>query len=80
MKKDLYVLDTQALVEMLKNIREYCLCTRCTSCPFYMRDIEQIIELGHDIECNCQLKNIASELKYLPSSWDMEEIEWLLKQ
>lgn len=86
MKKDLYIVDVDMLVEMMKNIHNYCdNKAYCYYCPFFIKSDEQReymeeIGVGHGIDSCCQLCLLGNELKYHPSAWDMENIEWLLKQ
>ena len=82
MKKDLYIVDVDMLVEMMKNISNYCdNKVNCYYCPFFIKDEEQREYMQENgIEGCCQLRALGHELKYSPSAWDMENIEWLLKQ
>ena len=82
MKKDLYIVDVDMLVEMMKNISNYCdNKANCYYCPFFIKDEEQREYMKENgIEGCCQLRALGHELKYSPSAWDMENIEWLLNQ
>lgn len=82
MKKDLYIVDVDMLVEMMKNVANYCdNKANCYDCPFFIKYEEQYKEMDElGITWRCQLKSLGHELKYSPSAWDMENIEWLLKQ
>ena len=82
MKKDLYIVDVDMLVEMMKNISNYCdNKANCYYCPFFIKDEEQREYMQENgIEGCCQLRALGHELKYSPSAWDMENIEWLMKQ
>ena len=82
MKKDLYIVDVDMLVEMMKNIANYCdNKANCYYCPFFIKDEEQREYMQENgIDGCCQLRALGHELKYSPSAWDMENIEWLLNQ
>ena len=65
--------EIKDIMKLLSNIQKYCVNNiGCKGCPFY---------LGNDGGCTqCQLKRLFLELGCYPTGWDLEEIEWLLKQ
>ena len=60
--------EVKDIMSVLNNIQKYCLDKNgCKGCPFHLED-------------GCQLKQLFAELDYYPTGWDLERIEWLLKQ
>ena len=61
--------ETGDIMKLLDKIQKRCLDNiGCKGCPFYL-----------EVD-GCQLKKLFNELSYYPTGWDLEEIEWLLKQ
>ena len=61
--------EVKDIMKVLKHIQDFCVKNEgCRNCPFYLGDYE------------CQLRSLFSELDWFPTAWDLEEIEWLLKQ
>ena len=62
--------EVKDIMQVLNNLKNNCAkYERCTGCPFFL-----IPDKG------CQLFRLFSELDTTPCSWDLERIEWLLKQ
>ena len=64
------------IMKTLNYLQKYCLVLDdCRQCCFYCNCSDE-----DDAKRECQLKKLFSELDYYPTGWDLEEIEWLLKQ
>ena len=62
--------EVKDIMQVLNNLKNNCAkYERCTGCPFFL-----IPDKG------CQLFRLFSELGTTPCSWDLERIEWLMKQ
>ena len=61
--------EVKDIMQVLNNLKNNCgKCERCEGCTFYLLD------------GGCQLFRLFSELDTTPCSWDLERIEWLMKQ
>lgn len=62
-------IEVKDIMQVLKNLKKNCVdCGHCSDCKFWL------------YAKGCQLSSLASEFDWTPSNWDLEEIEWLLKQ
>ena len=61
--------EVKDIMQVLNNLKNNCTkYEKCSGCTFFLTDK------------GCQLFRLFSELDTTPCSWDLERIEWLMKQ
>ena len=61
--------EVKDIMQVLNNLKNNCIeHEKCSDCTFFLNDK------------GCQLFHLFLELDITPSSWNLERIEWLLKQ
>lgn len=63
-------MSDEQIIKTLKNIQAYCTTDGCEGCKF---------KYGKDVEY-CQLEELGEQIRFVPSMWDLDEVEKILEK